>query len=314
MPTFTLLRRPASVISPGVEGTSSSSPSDTATSSRWRSTWFGRSPSTASNSAIATCTESGCATHVPSKPAPASRSLVLAHGRVGPLVRLGVLPARDHRGHAAHRVGTAAVARLHEQLRVGLHEGHRHLHLGAIRQHELRALPEALDRREDVVPAAGVQPGRVVAQLVQDRVHLERRGQGLDQDGRLDRAAVEAELVLGELEGVAPQPRLQMRLELGQVEARAARRARAARARCGRRTARSRRKRPPPARRRRGGGARAGAGRVAAQAGRRSPRRAGTRGRRARCARSSRGRRRSGWPGRRPCWPTWASWRPRSRP
>jgi len=39
------------------------------------STWLGRSPSTASNASIATGTESGCATHVPSNPAPASRSL-----------------------------------------------------------------------------------------------------------------------------------------------------------------------------------------------------------------------------------------------
>ena len=50
-------------------------PAETETSSRCRSTWFGRSPSTASNSAVATGTESGCATHVPSKPSPASRRL-----------------------------------------------------------------------------------------------------------------------------------------------------------------------------------------------------------------------------------------------
>ena len=75
MPTFTLLRRPSSVISPGVEATSSSSSAATFTSSRWRSTWLGFSPSTSSKASIATGTESGWATQVPSKPAPASRCL-----------------------------------------------------------------------------------------------------------------------------------------------------------------------------------------------------------------------------------------------
>ena len=75
MPTFTSLRSPFSVISPPAEAASRSSPAPTSTSSRWRSTWFGRSPSTLSNSSRATSTRSGCATHVPSKPWPASRSL-----------------------------------------------------------------------------------------------------------------------------------------------------------------------------------------------------------------------------------------------
>jgi hypothetical protein len=61
----------------------------------------------------------------------------------------------------------------------------------------------------------------VVAQLVEDRVHAERRGDRLDQDRRLDRAAVEAERLLGDQEGVAPQRRLVLRLELRDVEVRA---------------------------------------------------------------------------------------------
>ena len=75
--------------------------------------------------------------------------------------------------------------------------------------------PEALDHREDVVPAAGVQPRAVVAQLVQDRVHLEGRGHRLDQHGGLDRAAVQAERVLGDQEGVAPQRGLAADSSLG---------------------------------------------------------------------------------------------------
>ena len=75
MPTFTFERRPSSVTSPGVSGMARSWSGDTSTSSRSRSTWLGRWPSTASNVSVATATESGCATQVPSKPSPASRSL-----------------------------------------------------------------------------------------------------------------------------------------------------------------------------------------------------------------------------------------------
>ena len=75
IPTFTFERSPSSVTSPGVSGIASSSSALTDTSSRRRSTWFGRSPSTSSKASVATGTESGCATQVPSKPSPASRCL-----------------------------------------------------------------------------------------------------------------------------------------------------------------------------------------------------------------------------------------------
>src|SRR3712207_8401884 len=41
--------------------------------------------------------------------------------------------------------------------------------------------PQLLDQAEDVVPPPGIEPRRVVAQLVEDLVHLERRQDGLDQ-------------------------------------------------------------------------------------------------------------------------------------
>ena len=46
---------------------------------------------------------------------------------------------------------------------------------GAVGQHERRVVAELLDDAEDVVPAPGVEPGGVLAQLVEDLVHLERR-------------------------------------------------------------------------------------------------------------------------------------------
>ena len=61
----------------------------------------------------------------------------------------------------------------------------------------------------------------MVAQLVEDLVHLERREDRLDQHRRADRAARQAERVLGEREDVVPEPRLEVALELRQVEVRA---------------------------------------------------------------------------------------------
>ena len=96
---------------------------------------------------------------------------------------------RDERGHAADRVRAAPVARLHEELRVRAHERHRHRHQRPVGKDELGPVAELLDHAEHVVPAARVQPGRVLAQLVEDLLHLERRQDRLDQDGRADRPA-----------------------------------------------------------------------------------------------------------------------------
>jgi hypothetical protein len=74
-PTLTLLRRPSSVISPGVAAASRICSGVTWTSSRRRSIWFGLEPRTLSNSSRAASTTSGWATQVPSKPASASRFL-----------------------------------------------------------------------------------------------------------------------------------------------------------------------------------------------------------------------------------------------
>ena len=115
---------------------------------------------------------------------------------------------------------------------------------------QLRPRPELLDAAEQVVPAAGVQPGRVLAQLVQDLVHLERGEDRLDQDGRPDRAARDPERDLGVDEDLVPEPRLVVRLELGAGRGTARSRAAASRRRCGTGRARSRTGWPRPARHR----------------------------------------------------------------
>ena len=70
---------------------------------------------------------------------------------------------------------------------------------------------ELLDDGEQVVPASRVQARAVVAQLVEDLFHLERRGDRLDQRRGPDRAVRDAEEVLGDVERVVPQPRLEVR-------------------------------------------------------------------------------------------------------
>ena len=83
-------------------------------------------------------------------------------------------------------------------------------------------LPELLDVRKNIVPASTVQARRVVTQLVQDLVHLEGRHDGLDQYCGPDAALRHPQRVLGVHEHVVPEPRLQVRLQLGQVKVRPA--------------------------------------------------------------------------------------------
>ncbi len=219
--TEMLFRSPASVMPPGVLSTASRSGAVTETSGRCRSSWFGLFPRTESNTSWHTGTRSGCATQEPSNPSPASRVLSSRTFRKRNLVHLGVAPGRDERGHAAHRERAALVAGLHEQLGVGAHQRRGHRDGVALGQHEVPAPgAELLDDREQVVPASRVQARAVLAQLVQDLIHLERRRDRLDQHRGPDGAARDAEVVLRDVERVVPQPRLDVRLHLRQVEVR----------------------------------------------------------------------------------------------
>ena len=48
-----------------------------------------------------------------------------------------------------------------------------HRDLGAVGQHEVRTVAELLDEAENVIPAAAVQSGGMIAQFVENLVHLE---------------------------------------------------------------------------------------------------------------------------------------------
>jgi len=103
-------------------------------------------------------------------------------------------------------VHTSAVAGLDEELDVGVHEGHSHGHGGSVGEDKVGVVAETLDDVEDVVPATTVQARRVVTELVDDLVHLESGGDGLDEHGTTDGASGHVDVVLGQVEGIVPQP------------------------------------------------------------------------------------------------------------
>ena len=61
----------------------------------------------------------------------------------------------------------------------------------------------------------------MIAELVNDLVHLKSSQDGLDQNGASDGASRHANVVLGKVKDVVPESRFKMRFHLGQVEVRA---------------------------------------------------------------------------------------------
>ncbi len=144
--------------------------------------------------------------------------LVGADAGEGGVVGGGVVLDRDLRRHTAHSKGAAAMAGLDQLLRIGAQEGVAHPHLRAVWGNERRMLAQGLDKAENIIPAAAIQARHVVAQLVEDFIHLERRRQGFDQRRHLDRTSRNVEVTLGEDDGLIPQPGFEVRLHLGQIE------------------------------------------------------------------------------------------------
>ena len=101
-----------------------------------------------------------------------------------------------------------------------MHEVCRHRDQRAIGQDEVRFVSKFFDAGKDVIPPAAVQAGRMIAQLVKNFVHLERGRNRLDQDRGADGAARNPELILGKIEDVVPNPRLDMALDLRQIKVR----------------------------------------------------------------------------------------------
>jgi hypothetical protein len=155
-------------------------------------------------------------------PGPGFTLLVGPHSRQSRFVRGGVARNRNLRRHAAHRVRAALVAGVDQQFGVGLEEGHAHVDLAAFGQHPIAMPAEGLEVGEDVIPAPAVEPGDAALERVQDLVHLEHGRQGLDQHRRLHRPDRQRQAHLEESHHLVPERGLFHRLQLGQVEVRAA--------------------------------------------------------------------------------------------
>ena len=144
--------------------------------------------------------------------------LVRLHTLHSFLVRHRIILDRNLRGHATHGVDASSMASLDQKLDVSIHERHRHGDLRPVREDKVGVVSEFLDDAEDVVPPPTVETRRVVAQLVDDLLHLESREDGLDQHGSADRATGHAAVVLREVECIVPEAGLEVGLHLGQVE------------------------------------------------------------------------------------------------
>lgn len=138
----------------------------------------------------------------------------------GLVVGSGIVLDGDLSSHTTHGVDTSLVAGLDEKLDVGIHEGNGHGDGRSVGEDEVGVVAELLDGAEDVVPSATVETGAVVAELVDDLVHLKGSEDGLDEDSSSDGSSGHANVVLSKVEGVVPETSLEVALHLGEVEVR----------------------------------------------------------------------------------------------
>ena len=103
-----------------------------------------------------------------------------------------------------------------------MHEVRRHRDERAVGQQEIAFVPEFLDAGKNVIPSPAVQAGGMIAQFVENFVHLERSGNRLDQYRRANRSLRNAQLILREFENIIPDARFEMALHFRQIKIRAA--------------------------------------------------------------------------------------------
>src|SRR5204863_6901434 len=101
---------------------------------------------------------------------------------------------------------------------IRMHEMRRHRDDRAIGQKEIRFVAKFFDAGKNVIPAAAVEPSRMLALLVKNLVHLECGRNRLDQNRRTNRAFLNAKLILCQLESVVPNARFEVALHFRQVK------------------------------------------------------------------------------------------------
>jgi len=96
------------------------------------------------------------------------------------------------------------MAGLNQQIQVRLQEVPVHRDRAPVGQRETREIPEYFSEVENTIPASAIQAGRVVAQFIQDFVHLERAMNRFDQRRRPARSLWHATVRLSKDEHVVP--------------------------------------------------------------------------------------------------------------
>ena len=106
--------------------------------------------------------------------------------------------------HTSHSMYTATMASFDEKSNVGIHERDGHSDSRSIWEDKIGILSELLDDGEDIVPATTVEAGGMIAEFVNDLVHLKCGGDGLDENSTSDRAPWHADVVLRQVKNVVP--------------------------------------------------------------------------------------------------------------
>ena len=151
-------------------------------------------------------------------PCPDLAQLIFADGSERLVIRLGIATVRDEGRHASHREGSAPVTGLDEQLGISFQKRLAHDDLAAVGKDIVRLGAQRLDKGEDIVPAPAIQTDNMVAQRMEDFVHLEGGRKRFDQHGRLDRAGWQAEQLLRGFENLVPECGFLIVLYFRQVE------------------------------------------------------------------------------------------------
>ena len=112
------------------------------------------------------------------------------------------------------------MTRAHQQVRKRPDERRIRPNLVPLRNREPFAQAKVRHQRTHVIPTPSGQTNHVIAQFVQDLVHLERCRHRLDQHRRPNRPAGKPQRLLRVLKQAVPQPGLMPVFDLGEVEVR----------------------------------------------------------------------------------------------
>ena len=116
-------------------------------------------------------------------------------------------------------MGTTTMARLHEELSIGAHEWHRHGHFAAVGEHEPCATtPVVLDNRKEIVPPTCVETCSVIAECIENLVHLEGSGESLNQHSGTNGSVLKTKLSFSEAEDIIPELGFLARFEFREID------------------------------------------------------------------------------------------------